>query len=181
MLGMLCAAVAVLATACGSSGPSAEEQWADKVCTPISDWQGKVTKLVDDVQSEIKSPSAGTPAAVKSSVDKGVTDTKQLVSDLKALPAPPADTENGQTAKQSLTDLGNTLTKSVNDVQAKVKSAQSSESLSQAAAAVTQIASELSAAVAATSTTVDSIKQVSSDLKKGFEDADSCQDLKKQT
>src|SRR5256885_6502116 len=139
ILAGLCAAVGLLATACGSSSPSAEEEWAGKVCTPISDWQGKMTNTVDDVQSELKSPSLQTPAAVRSSVNKGINDTKQLVSDLKGLPAPPAEADNGQKASEVLTGLKDSLTKTVDNVQGQVKSAGSNPSLNAAAASISEI------------------------------------------
>jgi hypothetical protein len=174
----LAAVLALVGTGCGG-GPSPQEQWADDVCTQIADWKEQIEDIVADVQTELESPGLDTLAVVRASVERGVVGTRQLATDLRALPAPPG--ENGETAKQVLDRAVDDVSASVDEVKAQADSLSESSSLSQAATTLASIAAEVSGVVEKAKSNLDSIGALASDLRDGFEDADSCQDLREDT
>jgi len=165
------ATLSVLAAGCGSSA-SAEEKWADSVCTSVGNWQDKVKKSADDIKSKLQSPSVGTSAAIKEDVRSAVDATEGLVSDLKA--NGPPNTEGSTEASQQLdtfaTQLQTTATKTGNALD----SLSGSTSLTELGAKLAPLAPQLQVLAASAKSTVNSISATGTKLKKGFQDADSC-------
>src|SRR5438128_851887 len=91
--------LALLASGCG--GASAEEKWADSVCSAVGDWQDTVENSVNDVKTQLQSPTTGTTAAINTDIESAVNATKNLSSDLKSIDPPSSDA--GKHAKQQLT------------------------------------------------------------------------------
>ena len=155
------ALVALLVAGCGGS-PSPQETWANSVCEPLVQWKDQISAIGDDVNSELKSPSAETRANLTASVTKGQQATTTLVADLK--------------------DVVDGLTKSLQQssaiVKTQVDALQSSASISQAITSLGEIAAQISGAVAQTQGAVDSLDAVASDLKDGFDKASSCKKLR---
>lgn len=169
------ALVALLVAGCGGSS-SPQETWANSVCEPLVQWNDQISAIGDDVNSELKSPSAETRANLTASVTKGQQATTTLVADLKAVGPPPG--EHSAAAKDVVDGLTKSLQQSSAIVKTQVDALQSSASISQAITSLGEIAAQISGAVAQTQGAVDSLDAVASDLKDGFDKASSCKKLR---
>ena len=167
--------LAFLAAGCGG-GQSAEEKWANDVCTPINDWNTQIRQLINSAKSAVSSPDASTIDKLKSDAQKAVSATNTLKSDLQNLP--PAPGANGETARANFTSFANQVSQTVNMLNTSVSNLSSSTNLSQAATALSSAAGQLSTFTTQAKSAVSSAEQTSSKLKSGFEDADSCKDLR---
>lgn len=172
---ILAAVLAFVAAGCGG-GTSAEEQWAGDVCTPVLNWQKQINQLITDAKSAVSSPDASTIDTLKSDAQKAVSATNTLKSDLKSLP--PAPGENGQTAKETLTTFGNQVSTTVDSLKSSVDSLSSSSSVSEAATVLSGAVGQISSFGTQAQTTLNSVQETSGKLKSGFEDADSCKELR---
>ena len=170
------AVLAFMAAGCGG-GQSSEEKWASSVCTSISDWQQQLQKEVNDARSKLQSPQAGTLDAVKTDVQQAADATKQLASNLTGLGAP--NTSSGTQAKQQLDALSTQLANTVNQAKQSVASIPKNATLSQSVSQLSALGPSLQSLATNTKTTLNSIKSSSSDLKKGFDKADSCKQLQR--
>ena len=166
--------LAFLAAGCGG-GQSAEEKWANDACTPINDWTTQITQLINDAKSAVSSPDATTIETLKTDAQKAVSATKTMKTDLQDLP--PAPGANGQTARENFTSFANQVSHTVDMLKTTVSNL-SSSNLTQAATVLSSAAGQLSTFTTQAKSAVSSAEQTSSKLKSGFEDADSCKDLR---
>jgi gas vesicle protein len=173
-LSALTLVLAFLAAGCGG-GQSAEEKWANDVCTPINDWNKQIRELINDAKSAVSSPDASTIERLRTDAQKAVSSTNTLKSDLQDLP--PAPGANGQTARQNFTSFANQVSQTVDQLKTTV-STLSSSNLTQAATVLSSAAGQLSTFSTQAKSAVSSAEQTSSKLRSGFEDADSCKDLR---
>jgi gas vesicle protein len=173
-LSALSLVLAFLAAGCGG-GQSAEEKWANDVCTPINDWNTQIRELINDAKSAVSSPDASTIERLKTDAQKAVSATNTLKSDLQDLP--PAPGANGQTARQNFTSFAKQVSQTVDQLKTTVSNL-SSSNLTQAATVLSSAAGQLSTFSTQAKSAVSSAEQTSSKLKSGFEDADSCKDLR---
>ena len=167
--------LALVAAGCGG-GQSAEEKWANDVCTPINNWNTQIRQLINDAKSAVSAPDANTVNKLKTDAQKAVDATNTLKSDLQNLP--PAPGENGQTARDNFTSFAEQMSRTVNMLKASVSNLSASSDLTQAATALASAAGQLSTFTTQAKSAVSSAEQTSSKLKSGFEDADSCKDLR---
>jgi ABC-type transporter Mla subunit MlaD len=165
----------VVAACCGGKSESAQETWANDVCSPLVTWKNEITKVTDQVTSALKAPSADTGSTLKASVTEAQQATTTLVSDLKAVGPPPGD--NGQKAQDVINGLTKSLQSTLTSVQNAVQGLQGAN-LSQAITTLGTISTQVSGAVAQAQSAADSIGTAASDLKDGFENADSCKELR---
>jgi gas vesicle protein len=172
---LLVAALAFAAAGCGG-GKSAEEKWAEDVCTPIQTWNEQIKQLVDNARSAVSSPDATTIDRLKADAQKAASATNTLKGDLQDLPPAPGD--NGQTARQTITSFANQMSQTVSSLRSSVNSVASSSSASEAATALSSAAGQISTLTTQGKNAVNSVEQMSSKLKSGFEDADACKDLR---
>jgi hypothetical protein len=168
------AAVAFVAAGCGG-GASDEEKWASSVCTNVSNWKQEIQKEVNDARSTLQSPQAGAMAAIKSDVQQAANATQQLASNLRGLGAP--NTGSGTQAKQQLDSLSTQLENTVDHAKQTVANIPKNATLTQSVSQLAALGPTLQSLVTNTKTTLNSIKASSSDLKKGFDKADSCKQL----
>jgi hypothetical protein len=169
----LSVAVAVLSAGCG--GQSAEEKYANGVCTDIGNWKDQIKKSVNDVRDQVQSPGTGTLAAISTEVQSAVDATKNFASDLKSRPAP--DTDEGTEAKQDLEALGSQAQATVTNVKQTVASLPQNASLSEIASKLAPLAGSLQSLATKSSSTIDSVKAVGSKMKDAFENSDACKKL----
>jgi methyl-accepting chemotaxis protein len=172
---LLTAALAVAAAGCGNS-ESAQEKWANDVCTQIGNWQKTMTQLINGAKSAVQSPSSSTISTLQSDATQAANATNDLETNLKNVGPAPGD--NGQTAEQTLNSFASSMTKTINAVKSTVNSLSTSTSVTQAATTLSNSAGQLSSLTSQTQTALNSVKETSSDLKSGFEDASACKDLK---
>jgi uncharacterized coiled-coil DUF342 family protein len=171
----LTAVLATVAAGCGGS-TSAEEKWADSVCTDLGNWKSQVKQATDDIAAKIRSPQQGALAAMKADVQKLVDSTQQLAQNLNALGAP--KTESGAQAKQQLETLASDLQTTTNKAKQTLSTVPEGAGLTETAKKLAPLAPDLQSLSAETKSTVKSIEASSSDLKKGFEQADSCKQFR---
>ena len=155
---------------CGG-GQSAAEKWADSVCTDVSTWQSQVKQATDDISAKLQSPTQGMLPAIKQDVRKAVDATSQLTDNLKALGKP--DTESGTQAKQQVDALSSQLDATVKKARQTLDNLPAGAGVSQIATAFAPLAPELKALRASTKSTLSSIQATGSDMKDGFDKADS--------
>jgi chromosome segregation ATPase len=169
--------VAVAATlvvggaACGGEA-SAEEEWADSVCTDVGAWQDQLQQAEDDIRTALESPGAETLGAIDTAIREAVDATRDLSNDLNALEAP--NTESGAQAKQELDDLSTQLESLATQTREALDRVAEAADPAQALEDLAALVPELQAAVTAASTTLETIQASGSDLQEGFEDAGSC-------
>jgi methyl-accepting chemotaxis protein len=173
----LVAVLAFAAAGCGSESP--QEKWAGSVCSELLDWSTQMKQLGNDAKSAIQSPTAGTIGQLQSDAQQAVDATTKLDSNLKDLG--PAPGSNGQDANTIFTTYAKQVNQAITQLQSSATALSTSKNLTEAATALTAAAGQVSTFSTQTQNAVNAAKQTSDDLKKGFDNASSCKDLKKQT
>ena len=162
-------ALAVAAAGCGSSSSASEtEQWADGMCSALTDWQNSVTAAGENVSKGDLSKSSLEGAA------DGVADAnKQLRDDLDSLGKPP--TETVDKAKSALNQLGDDLNKNLEAIRDTLAKTSGND----VSVAITAVASSVQAMSQDLQNTSKQLKALQSDdtWKKAFNSSDSCQKL----
>ena len=162
-------ALAIAAAGCGSSNDtqSQTEDWADGMCSALTDWQNSVAAAGEKVSKGDLSKSTLQEAA------DGVADAnKQLRDDLDSLGKPP--TETADKAKADLQQLTDDLKTNVD----KIREALSSSG-NDVTAAITAVSGAVQAMSQDLQNTATQLKALESDdtWSKAFKSSDSCQKL----
>jgi uncharacterized phage infection (PIP) family protein YhgE len=163
------ATLVVGGAACGGE-TSAEEEWADSVCTDVGSWQDQLQQAEDDIRTALESPGSETVSAIETAVRQAIDATRELSDNVEGLEAP--DTDSGAQAQQQLDALAPQLESTATQAQQILGGA--AEDPLQALEDLAALAPELQSAVTAASSTIEAIQQSGNDLQKGFEDAESC-------
>ena len=171
----LTAVFSTIAGGCGGS-TSAEEKWADSVCTDLGNWKSQVKQATDDIAAKIRSPEQGTLPAMKADVQKLVDASQQLAQNLNGLGAP--KTQSGAQAKQQLETLASHLQTTTDKAKQTLAAVPENAGLVETAKQLAPLAPDLQSLGAEATSTVQSIEASSNDLKQGFEQADSCKQLR---
>jgi methyl-accepting chemotaxis protein len=171
---MLSAALAVLAAGCG--GKSAEEKYADSVCTDIGSWKNTVQKSADEVRTQVQSPAAGTLAVIDSEIQKAVDATKSLASDLRGLEPP--DSDEGRQARQELNTFAAQAETTVTKAKQTASSVPENADARQIASALAPLLPSVRSLASQASSTVQAVEQRGEKIKEGFEKADSCEQFR---
>jgi hypothetical protein len=153
-----------------SSKPTAKE-WAGSVCTAFVTFGDSVQKTLEGLKS------AGSVEDAATSAKQGIQDaTQQLQSSLDAAGKPP--TSNGSKAQSTIQNLGKQLSADADAIQQALTPAPSSPG--DVASAFATIGSEVQHAVSQTKSAVSTLSGLkgNSALRKGFQSAPSCQQLK---
>jgi hypothetical protein len=168
---MLLSVLALLAAGCGggNSDKKANEAYAQGVCTAIGTWTTEVKSLTTV-------PSGGiTKASIEAKLSQFETATKNLISQIKAVPAP--NTSEGKTAKSQIDALET-------QVQSTKGAVQSAASKLPAHPTVSQITSELSTLVPqfqalkhSAQSTVKTIENAGGSLADAFKSERACNQL----
>jgi septal ring factor EnvC (AmiA/AmiB activator) len=166
------AAVAVLVGAGCGGETSAQEEWADNVCTDVGDWQDELQQAENDIRAALQSPGTGTLDAVGTAVRRATDATRKLSDELTALEAP--STESGAQAKQQLDALATQLESTATKARQTLDSVSQGADPVQAAQDLAALAPEVQSATTAASRTLEAIQASGTDLKDGFQNADSC-------
>jgi chromosome segregation ATPase len=170
---VLTVTLAFAAAGCGGSEPSAEEEWAGDVCSSVSDWQDQIQQSATDIREQIRSPGADTLAAIESEIEEAADATNKLADDLQSLEAP--DTEGADQAKQELDALGTQLESTVENVKQTIDTLPENASLTEVAKALSPLLPSLQNLATTASSALASVQETGSELKTGFEQADSCE------
>jgi gas vesicle protein len=166
----------VLAAGCGggggssSSSPSAED-WAQDLCTAITNWSDSVKTAGQSLQGGNLSEGD-----IKDTTDKIKSATNTLSSDLKGLGKP--DTDAGQEAKDAIDQLSGEVKDDVDEMQSAVDKAAGSGA-SGAVKAASSIAATLSKMGAQVGSAASKLQAADAkgELEQGFRDAPACKSL----
>jgi hypothetical protein len=173
------AVLALCASGCGG-GESEGEKWASGLCTSVSDWRAQLQTISSDVQDQVTSqPSvASAKAAVRSGVQQAGEATRKLRDELGDLGPPKTDA--GAEAKSELDSLGTRLQADVSQVQSAVAGVGASAAPSELLTKLAGVSSTLEKALRDAQSTVQKISSLDpgGELQQGFQDADSCKDLR---
>jgi len=152
----------------GSGGKSATE-WADGVCSAMGDWVNSIRDATSSLRGGNLSENSLTGAT-----DDISEATSTFVDDLRGLGKP--DTDAGDKAEESINSLADTVDENVDKIK---DAADDVTSPSSAATAFSTISTALTTMTSAISSTFQQLEQTDAadELKKAFEDADSCKEL----
>lgn len=172
-LGIALLALTLAFAAAGCGGDSSEaEKWAGSVCSTVSDWQGEIAQIAQEVQTELQSPNLGTVATIETQIQSAVTATQQLATDLKAIDAP--DIDSGTQAKQQVDALASQLQSAVNIAKNTIDALPENTNLNDLAQKLLPLAPAIQSLATSASNTVKAIETSGDELKEGFEKADAC-------
>lgn len=172
---VLAAALALLASGCGGS-KSAEEQFADSVCTSVGEWQDAVDSSVNSVRAQINSPTPGMVASINTEIQSAVDATKKLTSDLKSIDPP--NTDEGKKAKQELVSLNTQLDQTVTKTKQTVAGLSAGAGVAEIVQTLGTLVPSLQTLATSASNTISSIQASSQKLKDGFDSAKSCKQFR---
>lgn len=165
-----CLAVALLA-GCGGDddggGGSSATDWADGLCSAITEWTESVQTTSDSLKAGNLSEDSLRDAAedIKSA-------TEEFVDDVRGLGAP--ETDSGEEAKEELDQLADSVDENVKDIEDAVDG--DGGSLGATVGAVTEALSAMGQQLAATFTALEGLDP-GGELEDAFRDAESCDEL----
>jgi ABC-type transporter Mla subunit MlaD len=167
------AAIALsLAVGCGGDDGGSSSQtteWADGVCSAISQWGKSITATGQALQS-----GATNADDLRDAVGEFESATRTFVDDLRALGKP--DSDAGQQAQEELDDLANDVEENVSKMQDAIDEASGVSGVVEAA---TSISSTLATMGQQLSSTFAELEQLDAEgeLEEAFREADSCDEL----
>lgn len=167
---LLSALLVLTASGCGSSSDKkANEAYANSVCTAIASWQQNVKAIATDF-------SSGTSkAALESKITQVRSATKQLVTEIKAVPAP--NTSQGQAAKQQLDQLSTDISTTIDAANSAISGIPSDASAATISATLVALAPQVQSLATETKSAISSLKTAAGSLASAFKDTSSCQNL----
>jgi hypothetical protein len=175
-LGGLVTFALVLAVAgCGGGSTSADETWAEEVCTSIASWRTEVEAITRNAADAITEPGA-TRADVEQAVESGLDATTALVDELRA--SVPPETPEGDQAKAAVDAFLDDVQASDDEVRTALAGLPEGAGLTEVVTELSGLATNLQQTIESGKTLVTELTQLGGALKDGFEDASSCQELR---
>jgi methyl-accepting chemotaxis protein len=166
------AVVAALVAGCGGSDESSAEQWANGVCSAITDW-------TDATRSAAESLQSGGDGSVQDRVQTAIDDVKDATStlgdDLQDLGTP--ETDAGQQAQDLVETFSGDAQDGLDTIEQAVSGA---NTVNEALTAVSTVSTTLASLWEQASTTFDELQQLDAggELSDAFEQSDECDSLK---
>ena len=174
VIGVAAIVIAAIAMRLSDDGQPTTEEWADEVCTSLSDWRTSITSLADVGDEPL------TADTLREKLDDAGDATNELVTQLRGLGVP--DLEAGDELQQQLDDSAAELESkydALRDSAEAAADAPPAEFLQQ----LSGLASDFAALQTSISTTVSSLQDANvgeeskAELEQAFADAPSCQSL----
>ena len=159
----------------GIRGTSAEEAWAEELCTSVGSWTAEVESIARNAADALTEPGA-TRADVETAVQNGLDATDTLIQELRA--SVPPDTPEGDQAKAAVDAFLDEVRASDDEVRTALAGIPEGAGLAEIVAELSGLATSLQQTVDSGRTLVSDIQQLGSALKDGFENADSCEELR---
>jgi hypothetical protein len=168
---ILLVSVALLAAGCGDDDPdaSANDAYADGVCTAIATWQQQVQSIATSLSGGVSK------ASLQTAVTQAETATKTFATEVAAVPSP--DTSEGQAAKQQVDQLSSSLTSTVDSAKSTAAQIPSNASAGTVATALAGLAPQVKSLATTAQTTLASLQDAGGSLASAFKDNSSCQNL----
>jgi hypothetical protein len=174
VIGVAAIVIAAIAMRLSDDGQPTTEEWADEVCTSLSEWRTSITSLADVGGEPL------TPETLRQKLGEAGDATTELVTQLRDLGAP--DLQAGDEVQQQLDDAAAELESkydALRDSAEAAVDAPPAEFLQQ----LSGLASDFAALQTAISTTVSSLEDANvaeeskAELEQAFAAAPSCQSL----
>jgi len=167
---LLLVVVTLAAAGCGgNSDKKANEAYANNVCKAVGSWETQIKSIATSFNGDVSK------SAVQSKVGEAKAATKQLATDIAAVPPP--DTDAGRAAKQQLDQLATDANKSVTAAQTAVGKIQADASVAEITATLVALVPQLKTLADSTSTAIASLKDAGGSLASAFKSAGSCKSL----
>ncbi len=169
--------VAVAAAGCGGGdeGPSAEEAWAGEICTSVGSWRTEVEAIARNTADALTQPGA-TREDLESGIQEGLDATKELTDELRA--SVPPDTPEGEQAKAEVNAFLDDVRAADDEVRTALAGLPEGAGLSQVVTQLAGLAANLQRTIEGGQALVEDLTDLGGDLKDGFEDAESCKELR---
>jgi hypothetical protein len=161
--------LALLAAGCGGDddgGGSSATDWANGLCSAITDW----TQSVEETSNSLKGGNLSEDS-LKDAADDFKSATQEFVDDVRGLGAP--DTDAGDQAKEEVDELADSVDENVKEIEDAV------DGDSGLAATVSAVTGALSAMGQELASAFSSLQQLDAggELEDAFRDAESCDEL----
>jgi uncharacterized protein (DUF2342 family) len=168
---VLVATLALLAAGCGGgrSDKKANEAYANSVCTAVGSWANEVKSIATN------SSGAISKASLDAKLAQFETATKNLVSQIKAVPPP--NTSQGQAAKKQIDQLATQLETTTSAVKSTAAQIPAKATVSQAASALSKLAPQVETLASTAKSTVKAIEGAGGSLSSAFESTRACKNL----
>jgi len=178
VLAVVVLALVVAGCGGGGGGVSAEEAWAEGVCSSIASWQTEVETIATDAVAAITEPGA-TRATVEAAIDDGLAATRTLVDDLRA--SIPPETPDGDEAKAELEAFVDDVSAANDEVENALEALPDTARLPQVITELSSLATTLQQTIVSGRTLVTDLQELGGEIRDGFENAGSCQELRDQS
>jgi hypothetical protein len=152
-----------------SSDASANEAYANNVCTAVGTWEQQVKSVATDFSGGVSK------ASLQSKLTQVETATNTAISQIKAVPPP--KTAEGQAAKQQLQQLSSDVTTTIDAAKKTIASLQDNSSATTIATAVAALAPQVTTLVSSAESAISTLKSAGGSLGSAFKNTDSCKSL----
>jgi hypothetical protein len=170
-LAMCLSAVALVAAGCGSShsDKKANEAYANGVCAAIGSW-------ASEVKSIATVPTGGvTKASLDAKLSQFEAATKNLVSQIKAVPPP--NTSEGQAAKKQVDQLAAQVEATSAAVKSAAAKLPANATVAQLASSLSKLVPQFQTLKSSAQSTVKTLQSAGGSLASAFESARACKKL----
>jgi hypothetical protein len=171
-LALVVSALVVVAGGCGGSSSSettANEAYANSVCTAIGTWEQQVKNIATDFSGGISK------ASQQSKLTQVEAATKTAVTQIKAVPPP--DTSEGKAAKQQLQQLSSDVTTTIDAAKTTITQMPDDASAATIAASVAALAPQVKTLVSSAQSAISTLQSAKGSLGSAFKSTDSCTSL----
>jgi hypothetical protein len=164
-------ALALVAAGCGGgrSDKQANEAHANNVCTAVGTWAKDVRNIATNFSGGISK------ASLEAKLTQFETATKNLVSQIKAVPPP--NTSEGQAAKKQVDQLASQVETTTSAVKSTAAQIPANATVAQAASALATLAPRLKTLSTTAQSTLKALQGAGGSLASAFESASACKNL----
>jgi hypothetical protein len=176
VIGVLAIVIAAVVMRLTEDDPESTSEWADSVCTSLSDWRSSIASLADP------GDEPPTTETLRERLDQADDATSDLVDELRDLGPP--DLETGDEVQQALDSAAAGLAASYAEVQSAAEDAAVADDQTELLEALADLADDFAALadqagdIVATLQSASLFGDASAELEQAFAASDSCQALR---
>jgi len=176
VIGVLAIVVAAVVMRVTEDDPETTAEWADSVCTSLSDWRSSIAALAEPDDEPL------TADTLRDRLDQADDATSDLVDELRDLGPP--DLEEGDEVQRALDSAAAGLAASYADVQSAAEDAADADDTTELLEAIADLADDFAALadqagdIVATLQSASLFGDASAELEQAFAASDSCQALR---
>ena len=176
VIGVLAIIIAAVVMRLTEDDQESTSEWADSVCTSLSDWRSSITSLADPADEP------PTTETLRDRLDQADDATSGLVDELRDLGPP--DLETGDEVQQALDSAAAGLAASWADAQSTAEDAADADNQAELLEALADLADDFAALagqaedIVATLQSASLFGDASAELEQAFAASDSCQALR---